>query len=221
MASSLYTLDDLDTAVLARLENNSVFFQTAERYTIINEAIRTCNLLSGFYQGSSTLLSVPNQLVYAIPAGILYPQRVTFNGTQLDPAPITRIGQDYRTWATDTTARNGAVARWVPIGINYFCLHPADSQGGQTIEVTGVQEPPLLVAPGDFMTLEDQYVSIIVEYCASRLPLKMGGSSFATASKLYVAGFQKGMKKLINIQGFRFPKYFVNSGVPVPEGKIQ
>ncbi len=219
--ASLYTLAEIDAAVLARLEDNSTFWQQPERNTIINEAIRCTNLLTGFYQGSATTTSVANQLTYAIPAGVLYPQRVTLAGIQLDPVPITHIGQDYRTWATDQSATKGQTARWVPIGTTLFALHPADSASGDTIAVYGVVEPPLLVSPSDTMILDDQYVDIIVEYCASRLPLKIGGQNFQQASMLYTKSFQPGIKKLTNLQTFRFPKYWVNAGAPVPEGKIQ
>jgi Tfp pilus assembly protein PilZ len=220
MASSLYTLSALDSATLSRLEDNSIFFQTAERYTIINEAIKCVNLLTGFYQGTLLTISQEGQLVYPTPVGMLYPQRIEFDGVQLDPIPITRIGQDYRTWTTDTTAKLGAVARWVPIGINYFCLHPADSNGGSSIAVTGVLEPPVLILPTDAMSLPDEFASIIVEYCASRLPLKAGGSSATAASQLYTKSFQPAIKPLLNLQKFSFPKYFVQAGSPTTEGKI-
>lgn len=221
MASSLYTLDTLDQGVLSRLENNGIFFQQAERYTIINEAIKCANILSGFYQGTLYALSQANQLVYPIPAGMLYPQRISFEGIQLDPIPITRIGQDYRTWTTDNTNKNGAVARWVPIGINYYCLHPADSNGGGNIAVTGVLEPPLLVLPSDSMILPDEYVNIVIEYAASRLPLNIGGANWSAASQLYTKSFQPAMKPLINLQRFKFPRYFLQTGAATTEGKIQ
>ena len=220
MATSLYTLADLQAAVYARLENNSICFQTYEVTGIINEALRATNILSGFYQGTLTAISQAGQLVYPTPAGMLYPQRVQFENTQLDPIPVTRIGQEYRTWTTDTTAKIGPVARWVPIGINYFCLHPADSLGGGTIFVTGVLETPLLVNTDDTMQLEDEYVTIVVEYCASRLPLKIGGANWAQASQLYTKSFQPAIKKLGAVQRFKVPRYFVLSGAPAAEGKI-
>lgn len=221
MASSLYTLDALDQAVLSRLEENSTFFRQTERYAIINEAIKCTNILSGFYQGSILDISQAGQLIYTTPIGMLYPQRVTFEGIQLDPIPITRIGQDYRTWTTDNTAKNGQVARWVPIGINYYCLHPADSNGGGSIEVTGVLEPPLLVLPDNSMILPDQYANIVIEYSASRLPLKCGGKNASDATILYSKSFQPAMKKLTNLQHFKFPKYFIQNGSPTTEGRIQ
>lgn len=221
MATSLYTLADLDALVLARLENNSIFFQQFDRYAIINEALRCSNILCGWYQGTVSAISQTGQLVYPTPVGMLYPQRIAFEGIQLDPIPITRIGQDYRTWTTDNTNKNGAVARWVPIGINYFCLHPADSNGGGRIDVTGVLETPLLVLPTDSMQLEDQYVNIVVEYAASRLPMPIGGQNFAQASQLYQKGFMPAIKARTNLAKFKFPRYFVNQGSSITEGKIQ
>ncbi len=219
MAAAIYTLAALKTAVYARLENNTLFFRPFAITAIINEAIKCTNILTGFYQGTLPVVSAAGKLIYSVPAGMLYPQRIQFEGIQLDPVPITQIGQDYRTWASDTTANKGQVARWIPIGINYFALHPADALGGLDIEVTGVLEPPLLVADGDSMVLDDEYVTIIVEYAASRAPLKCGGKVFADASKLYVSGFQKSVKPLLAQQQFKFPKYFIVPGAPVPEGK--
>lgn len=221
MASSLYTLADLQASTYSRLENNTIFFTLPEVTSIINEAIRCVNLLTGFYQGTQRVLSVANKLVYQTPTGMLYPQTVNFEGIQLDPIPITRIGQDYRTWATDNSNKNGAVARWIPIGINYLCLHPRDSLGGQSIDITGVQETPLLVNSTDAMSLEDQFASLIIEYCASRLPLKIGGANATQAMQIYQKGFVPAIKKLGTVQRFKFPRFFIIPGAPTTEGKIQ
>lgn len=222
MASSLYTLATLEALVYSRaLEDNTTGFPPTEVDAIINEAIRVINLMSGFYEGSVTLISQAGQLIYSTPTGMLFPQRVQFESQQLDPIPITRIGQDYRTWTTDTTAKIGPVARWVPIGINYFAIHPADSTGGGSIAVTGVMETPLLVLPTDAMVIPDQYVNIIVEYCAQRLPLKLGGASFVQASQLYTKSFVPSMRPLVRYQRFKFPRYFVLNGAPITEDRIQ
>ena len=83
MAASAYTLADIDAAVLSRLENNDVFFQTAERYSIINEALRCTNLLSGFYQGTVQLISQAGQLVYDVPPGWSTPSGARSKGYSL------------------------------------------------------------------------------------------------------------------------------------------
>ena len=219
--ASLYTLSSLSSAIYSRLENNTVFFTQTEVTSVINEAIQVTNLFCGFYQGTSRIISVANQLVYPTPTGMLFPQRIQFEGVQLDPIPITRIGQDTINWTTQTSNNYGPVARWVPIGTTLFCLNPMDSLGGQDIEVTGVMTPPLLVNSDDAMSLDDEYATIIVEYCASRLPLSIGGQNWAQASKLYVTGFQSAMKRLMIYRQFVMPRYWVDKGSSTTEGKIQ
>lgn len=222
MSASLYTLDQIDGLVLDRLEGNNIFWQTAERYNIINESLRAINIQTGFYQGTPTpLISVAGQLIYETPAGMLYPQRVSFESSQLDAIPITRIGQDYRTWTTDTTAKLGPVARWVPIGINYFALHPADSLGGGSIAVTGVLETPVLVNPTDAISLEDQYVSLLVEMCYSRLPLKISGPSAIAAFSVYQKAVLPSLKRMSILESMQWPRFFVLSGSPSAEGRTK
>ena len=221
VVASLYTLASLSDAIYSRLENNSVFFTQLEVTSVINEAIQITNLFTGFYQGTSRIVSAANQLVYNVPSGILFPQRVTWEGIQLDPIPITRIGQDYINWTTQTTTNYGPVARWIPIGTTLFCINPVDAVGGNDIEVTGIVTPPLLVNSTDSMSLDDQYATIIVEYGASRLPLKIGGANWAQASKLYTTGFQSAMKKLTIYRQFVMPRYWVDKGAAVTEGKVQ
>jgi hypothetical protein len=221
MAASEYTLASIDAAVLTRVEDNFTCFTQFERTAVINEAIRCVNILTGFYQGTLQLISVAGQLVYQVPTGMLYPQRVEFEGVQLDPIPITRIGQDHISWTTDTTIKYGPVARWVPIGQTYFCLNPIDSNGGGSISVSGVLSTPLLVNQTDSIVLPDEFANIIVEYCAQRLPLKIGGASATAASQLYTKSFQPSLKPLVNLSQFKFPKYWINNGSPTTEGKIQ
>lgn len=220
--ASLYTLAELRENVYDRLEGNTVFWRTSEVDAIINEAIRSVNLITGFYQGALNLFSVANQLIYHTPVGMLYPQRVQFENSQLDPIPITRISQDYRTWATDTTVSTGGpVARWIPIGINYFALHPADSTGGGSIQVTGVLEPPLLVNPTDAMVMDDQWVELVVTYCQSRLVLKVSGPSTTAALSLYPKIIIPTLKAQTNLQGMKFPKFFILEGSPAAEGRTK
>jgi len=222
MSASIYTLQDLDNLVLSRLENNSVMWETQERYDIINECLQSINLICGFFQGTSpALISGAGQLIYSTPAGMLYPQRVMFESSQLDAVPITRIGRDYRTWTTDTTAKLGAVARWVPIGINDFAIHPADSVGGNAIFVTGVMVPPTLVLPTDAISLEDQYVDLLVNAVYSRLPLKLSGGATLAALGVYQKIVLPEMKRLTILQSMRWPKFFVQTGSPVSEGRTR
>ena len=218
MAQSLYTLADLRQLVYDELDNNQAFFRPAEVDAVINEAIKTINIFTGFYQGGVHAISIKGQLIYPMPTGMLYPLRAQFNGTALDPIAIGQIGKDYRNWATSTTTKDGPVIRWVPIGTNYFCLNPIDMDGGQDIYVTGVLEPPLLVNDTDEMVLDDEYTTMIGDYGAHRMPLKEGGPIFAQASLAY-QNFQRTMKNLTCLRKVIMPKYFVTFGSPVSEGQ--
>lgn len=220
MAQSLYTLADLKAIVYAEVENNQVFFRPAEVTAVINECLKVINLFTGFYQGAVETLSVAGQLIYEMPAGIVYPLRAQFNNTTLDPIAINQIGKDFRDWATSTTNKDGPVARWVPIGTNYFCLNPMDSLGGQSIYITGVLEPPLLVNDTDEMVLDDEYVTLISGYCGHRLVLKEGGAVFSQASLLY-QDFQRAMKNLTALRKVIMPRYFVQQAAPVMEGNTR
>lgn len=222
MATSLYTLTQLQALVYTRLEDNSVFYDATWDLTpIINEALQISNNICGWYAGTVNLISQANQLVYNIPTGMLYPQRIQFEGMQLDPSPITRIGQDFMNWTTQTTAVHGAVARWVPLGITMFAMHPIDSTGGGSIAVTGVLNVPPLINGSDTMPLEDEFVNIVVEYCASRIPLKVGGPTAAQASRIYTSSVQRNMLALTNLRKMAWPKSFVLKGVPVVEDRTQ
>lgn len=218
MAASIYTLAELQTLVYARLENNSVFYTDIELTAIINEAIQITNMWTGFYQSTEYILSVMNQQIYSIPSSIVYAQRIQFDNTQLEPVALNKMAQAYRTWTTDTTDVYGDVARWVPIGINLFAIHPIDSSGGANIQVTGVAETPLLVAADDTMAITDQYVNIVVEYCAHRLPLKEGGAIAAQASALYPS-FLRSIKSLTSFQQVTMPRFFVMKGAAAAEGR--
>lgn len=220
VSQSLYTLSDLREIVYAQLENNQVFFRAAEVTAVINECIKIINLFTGFYQGAVEVTSVAGQLIYEVPSTIVYPLRAQFNSVALDPIAIGQIGKDYRDWATSTTDKDGPVARWIPIGTNYFCLNPIDSEGGQTIYVTGVLEPPVLVDDADEVVLDDEYTTMIGDYGAHRLPLKEGGAPFAQASILY-QNFQRTMKNLTALRKVTMPRYFVLQGAPVAEGNTR
>lgn len=210
-----YTLGVLKGLVYDRVENNTQLYTSEEVTLVINEAIRITNLFSGFCQGSVQVpgFTVANQLLYNTPSPILFPTQVSFEGRVLGKIGLTRISEDIRNWATDTTSSYGPVARWVPIGINRFAIHPIDDIGGNDLLVTGVLEPIQLVNDGDVMQLDDEFVTLITEYGGHRLVLKEAGKIFADASVL-IQTFWREMKRLKRWQGFKAPRYYVQVEQP-------
>ncbi len=210
-----WTLDQLDQLVLDRVEGNNILYSVPERYSVINQAIRIINLFSAFNETSIELpgFTVANQLLYSIPSPIIFPTRIAFEGRDLDKTGLKLAAQTYRSWAVDTTDTYGPVARWIPIGIKTFALHPIDAQGGNDLTITGVAEPNQLVNPDDVMQLDDEFVSLIADYGGHRLCLKEAGKTFADASVL-IQAFWREMKTLKRWDTFKAPRYFVQVQQP-------
>ena len=207
-----YTLAMLEELVWDRLENNTVLYTQAEVDAIINESLSIANMFIGFYQTTRNVSggSVAGQQIYAVPTGIIFPVRVQFNGRQLEKTIRGQIAKQNYSWCTDTTATRGPVADWIPFGITAFALHPIDARGGGVIQVTGISQMPTLspASPSPVVTLEDEDVGIISDYCAHRLPLKLPGKIFADASELYKQ-FLRDIKRKTMWTRFTAPHYYI------------
>jgi hypothetical protein len=210
-----YSLAELETLVWNRVESNTILYTQPEVQAVISEALRVTNLFSATNEGSVELpgFTVKGQLVYQTPLGMIFPTRVAFEGRDLDKVGLTRIGQDIRSWATDDTNNYGPVARWIPIGIQAFAIHPIDAVGGNDLTVTGVFETTPMTKPTDVMQLDDEFVSLISEYGGHRLVLKEAGKVFTDASVL-IQAFWRVMKRLKRWQSFKAPRYFVQVQEP-------
>src|SRR5208337_3736978 len=110
----VFTLSDLRTKALGRLDNNNLLYTLPEVDYVINEAIRTCALFTGFFRNTMQLpgFTVANQLVYPNPTGILVPLFISFEGRQLQKLSFPKLVRTRRSWATDTTASRGRVEFW-------------------------------------------------------------------------------------------------------------
>ena len=210
-----WTLQQLRTLVLDRLEGNNLLYTNPELDAVINESLRITNLFTVFNEISIQFsgFMVVGQLLYQTPSPIIFPTRIAFEGRDLDKTGLKLAAQTYRSWAVDTTDTYGPVARWIPIGIKTFALHPIDAQGGNDLTITGVAEPDQLVNPGDVMQLDDEFVTLIADYGGHRLCFKEAGKTFADASVL-IQAFWRQMKMLKRWDTFKAPRYFVQVQQP-------
>ncbi len=207
-----YTLSDLDSRVLDRLEGNSLFYVQSERTNAINEQLRVLNVFTGFTQGT---VNVPGgtqigRYTYDQPAGTLYPMAIAFNGRQLRRTTFRALTRDHRLWSQENTVNFGPVAVWWPIGIQKFGIHPADMVGSLSLAITAVIEPTLLVNQTDTINVPDEFTEIIIEGAAHVLQLKEGGKVFADASILY----QKFLSEMKDYGRWRYmvqPRYWVEA----------
>jgi hypothetical protein len=171
------TLAELDSRVLGRLEANSTFYTQAQRYRAINNAIKVMNLMTGFIQNSVTVYSQPNRTIYDVPTGVVIPLRLTLDGQAVQKASAFSLSQTKPLWITETSdSTSVSPYHWAPMGITKFGFHPADSNGGKLLEVTGVANPPLLVNTTDVIGYPNEFADGIEDYAAHILMMKAGGS---------------------------------------------
>jgi hypothetical protein len=205
-----FTLATLRSLVLDRLDQNVTLYTLPEVDYSINESIRTTALFTGFFRTTIQLpgYTQPNVLVYQTPAPIMAPMFLTFEGRQLQKVSLRKLARLRRNWATATTTSYGQVDYWAPLGIGQFVINPIDPTGGHDLTITGLGEPPLLVNPTDVMVIENEYVDVITDYCAHRLPLKVGGKLFADGS-LTLNDFYAKVKERLRYTQFVMPKYWL------------
>jgi hypothetical protein len=204
------TLATLRQNVLDRLSGNNTLYTTPEIDFSINESVRILNVFCGIQQQSISVpgLSIASQLIYAVPATILIPLRATIDGRAIQRISLASLARNYRSWASDTTAKLGPIQRWAGIGIGQFVIHPADSIGGKDIKITGVVESVALVNSGDVVSLEDEFVDAVIQYAGHRCQLKAGGAEFASSS-LLIQKFWHVLKQRSIFQGLKMPQYFL------------
>ena len=182
-----YTLQDIDNRVLSLLDENTLFYPQNQRTTAINEAIQVTNLATPFCMATVDVpgFSIKGQQFYPVPAGFIFPIRVYFNGKQLQKVSFRSLTMRYRNWATDLTSMGQPVQEWCPLGLGMFLIHPIDATGGQTISVNGVVEPVPLVNETDSITIEDSWVTTIVNLSFVTLIIKESAAEFAGSSLIY------------------------------------
>jgi hypothetical protein len=205
------TLAQLTTRVYDRLDGNSLLYTQANITDALNECIRVTNANIGWLQATIQVpgLSQPGRVFYDVPAGILVPMRVQFEDAYLQKFFLNSIGKACSTWVTDTTATTGMpVSSWVPMGFSKFAIHPADSQGGSPIIVTGIAEPAPLVNRADIIPIPNEFSDLIVNLSAQVLTLKETGALFKQSS-LWYQQYMSLMKKYMLWRTMIMPRYFV------------
>lgn len=215
-----FATSTLEDRVWKTLDSNTTFFPEAQVLAALNEGLRRLNLHLGISQATVAIptFSVANQLEYSVPAGILIPLRVFYERRELSKTSLRTLGRKFRSWATDSTTAQGPVARWAPVGITQFVIHPRCASGDRLLEVQGIAPITPLVNQTDVVTLEDQWAELLVDYARIRVLLKDSAKTFADAS----LGYQRmmGMLKTATIwKSMQFPRYFVQKALEPAEGR--
>ena len=182
-------LSQLEARVYSSLDGNQLEFPERFVRAALNEGLARLNLILGYNQvtlpiaGTTGNFTVAGQREYNVPAGILIPIRVDFEGTEIQRLSLERLARAYRTWAVDTSTYMGPPARWASIGLKQFVIHPIDADGGSSLEVTGIANITPLVNQDDVVTLEDQFTEILIMYAKTRVMAKEPGKPFADQAR--------------------------------------
>lgn len=192
------SLSSLKASTYDRLENNSVFYTSAEVVGSINDAIKVLNLFTGFITGTGTASSVATTSMYEVPSNIFLVTRVRYNGRELDPLRFSALCEGSPRWMTEVASADGPVSTYTPLGLQInkkVILHPAPDITGATIEFFGITEPALLVNDSDTINCSAEFADIIASFAAHDRMTKNGGVVARDAMLVYKA-FLKRMESL-------------------------
>ena len=190
MAYQQITLAQLQAFFYEQVGGNQAFWRPAEVTTILQEALRVFNVLTGFWRGRiSGGLTVAGAVYYAIPPGLSYPLRMQINGQQLESSSLWDLDYGRPGWETEVSIAGQLPNTFAPIGTNLYALWPASLAGGEAISIDGVVPAPLLGAVG-FINLGQDEVESILDYALHIAQFKEGGQEF-DASQEYLKEFLK------------------------------
>ena len=213
-----YTLSVLSALLYDQLDANTGLYPQAQVTGVLNNATRKLNNLTGLEENTVSFTTTAGTMVYPVPSGVFIPTKLYFQGQEIQKVSMRELGTRFRNWAVEYMPAYGPIARWAPIGLDQFVIHPFDSVGGKTIEVQGVAPITPMVSAGDTVTLDDDQVPTLIDYCRGRIMLKIGGRTFASASVSYQA-FIREVKEQVQWAGMTFPRYFVESAQENAEGR--
>lgn len=204
------TLLNLRTQVYARLDGNTALYTAAEVDAAVNEAIRTLNLLTGFYQTRAevSITSRSNRKFYQTPDGIIVPLGVYVDSLPLTKTTISRLTMEYPDWFGERSSSNAPAMLWAPMGLRTIVIYPPTHIAGQLITVTGIGEPPLLSSDSDTIPINDDLSDVLEDLAFHVLPLKVGGMEFQQQLPVY-RGFLGRAKDVKRWVGYRNPRLWI------------
>jgi hypothetical protein len=181
------TLAALEQRIWDQCDGNTGEFSEPNVRAVINQQLSRLNVLLGLFSATIPVpgFTVANQFQYQNPTGIFIPVRVDFEGQELQRMSMDRLARAYPHWVSDVSSNIGPPAHVGVIDLQAFILHPADSYGGNLLEVTGIVPTTPLVNQNDVVQLADQWIESLVAYGKMRLLAKEANKAFADAVKAF------------------------------------
>lgn len=221
------TIAEMATAVGDRLQDPTFTFwlENFEVYAGLAEGISELLLIIGRpTQIFNTVISLtPNTCFQAMPANVLTLTNINLGGTFLKKTVLHSLDYLQASWGSSWQSDRAAVpARWAPLGLNYFIVHPAPYYPIQ-VQIAAIEYPILTTWPPNGTELSPFHREVnqaLEMYAASYCRLKEVGNDAQIGFELYKQ-FQQIAQRLTTIEDRRDSLVFSQSfGAPTAPSQV-
>ena len=221
------TIAEMAPAVGDRLQdpNFTFWLENFEVYSGLAEGISELLLIVGRpTQIFNTVISLtPNTCFQAMPPNVLTLTNINVGGTFLKKTSLRALDYLQASWGSSWESDRAAVpARWAPLGLNYFIVHPAPYYPVQ-VSIAAIEYPILTpwppngTEPSPFHKEVNQALEM---YAASYCRLKEVGQDAQEGFELYKQ-FQQIAQRLTTIEDRRDSLVFSQSfGAPTAPSQV-
>lgn len=165
------------------------FWTDAQATSYLNESLRCWNMLTGQWKRRETIVTVANQVWYALTSTMVYNMRVDFSNFPLEISSVQDLDNGRPNWEGERTNSGGSVPTrptiWAPAGLKLLAIWPADAVGGTTLVIDSVRQTPVLAAAGDFVDLGQTEHGAILGYALHIATFKIGGARHEATKSFY------------------------------------
>ena len=195
---STVALSEISSLAYSKLGSNTRMYTASEVYRAINNALKITNLFGSWQSKTVDArpgFTVAGRIMYRVPESIVFPEKVTYEGMELDKVGLHHRCKEYPDWMSESTSSTGGpVARWCPYSLNKFLIHPADSVGGGQLLVTGLACPDDMAHSTDTVSIPRNVATTVAEYAAHIVQCKLTGTPFTQSMPMYRA-YEKYIKQ--------------------------
>lgn len=161
---------------------SSAFWRDDELNKLIQEALRFFNLCCAYWKTRATLVTVANQVWYALPGAITSGMRVSFNGQPMTPVGLFDLDFQRPIWESETTTTGSDVpTRPTMFGIgalNLIAIWPADAAGNNSLVIDGVASTPILTNDNSKLDIGQEEMGSLLDLIQHLASFKEGGLEF-------------------------------------------
>ena len=199
MSYAAVTLADLQTQLAARVDSHP--WWTADQARLaLNEGLRIWNAATGTWVTKALVDVAPNDPYLPLPSQRTPALRLLWNGRPLEKASLADLDYGVPNWrsaTTDDALHPSRPSYWAPVGLALVALYPAAGPGlfPSRVEVSGLQQTPLLLSAGDFVDLGQEQHDVLLDYALHVLTFSMGGQRFTATADKWLAFLQAAGKE--------------------------